>query len=276
MIEILVAVYLGFIQGITEFLPVSSSGHLVLSQILIHRFGLDTISDPLFFDVLLHLGTLLVVVVFYRNELFQFAHEWTNVGSERDTSIPKGSCTTWGWCVVAATFTTLVFYIPLKSPIERAFEAPLPVGFALLFTGTILLVSWRISGRHVERRERNLNLAIAVLIGLGQTIAIFPGVSRSGTTIAIALILGMRREEAVTFSFLLSIPAILGGALLGAPRVESISLVEPLVGMAMAALLGWFALSWLVRLVIRGRLVGFSIYCYSLGAVTILLAVTFG
>jgi undecaprenyl-diphosphatase len=272
MIDILVAAYLGFIQGITEFFPVSSSGHLVLSQLLLKRFGLDSIGDPLFFDVLLHLGTLLVVIGFYRNELLQFVYEWTGVGTSRDTSIPNGVCRMWTWCVAAATVTTLVFYIPLRTPIQSAFDKPLAVGLALLFTGTILLISRKVSGNRTAGGEKNLNLATAVLIGLGQTVAIFPGVSRSGTTIALALILGMRREEAVTFSFLLSLPAILGGALISAYSVESVSLAEPLVGMAVAALFGWFALSWLVRLVIRGRLVGFSVYCYALGAVTVLLA----
>lgn len=271
MSELLLAAYLGVTQGLTEFLPVSSSGHLVLSHVVFERYGLTVGEENLFFDVLLHLGTLAVVLLYYRKELFQFVQEWTGLGHTYQSTLPRGMCRIWTLYILASTAVTTALALPFEDQIEEAFSKPLPVGFGLLLTGTLLLLT-----RFVPDREPPIGSSMsfwkAVLIGAAQAVAVIPGVSRSGTTIAVALLLGVQRAEAVTFSFLLSIPAILGGALLTARKVDDVALAAPLIGMLFAAIFGWLALALLVKLVLRGRLLGFAIYCYIVGLITIALS----
>jgi undecaprenyl-diphosphatase len=273
MSELLLAAYLGFIQGLTEFLPVSSSGHLVLSHVVFERFGYTVGEENLFFDVLLHLGTLAVVFAYYRKELFQFVQEWTGFGHNYESTLPRGICRVWTLYILAATAVTTALALPFEDQIEEAFSKPLPVGFGLLLTGTLLLLTRLVPVRETETESGNsMSFWKAVLIGAAQAVAVIPGVSRSGTTIAVALLLGVQRAEAVTFSFLLSIPAILGGALLTARKVDDIALAAPLIGMLFAAIFGWVALALLVKLVLRGRLMGFAIYCYVVGLLTIAIS----
>lgn len=273
MTDLLIAAYLGFIQGMTEFLPVSSSGHLALSRIFMEWLGIETdgLGDDLFFEVLLHVGTLFVVLGYYRREIGQFLFEWTGIGNPGPTSIPQGVCRSWTLYVIVSTVITASLALPLKDVIESAFHSVTAVGCGLLFTAFILFVSWRTSKARSGDSFNSMNLLFAVLIGLGQFVAVTPGISRSGTTIAVALLLGMKREHAVTYSFLISIPAILGGAVLTAKDVEEFTVLIPVVGMAVAALFGWLALGLLVRLVIQGKLWGFSLYCLCVGLLAILL-----
>jgi undecaprenyl-diphosphatase len=265
MSEYLVAAFLGMVQGLTEFLPVSSSGHLVLFQEIFTALGHPLEGEHLFFDVLLHLGTLAVVLAFFRHELQQFVYEWTGLGARPVSTLPSNACKPWTFYLLLSTLITVAIALPLEDRIEAAFQSPIPVGAGLLLTGTLLGLTVLLERGRVPESGRDVTWWMAALVGLGQAVAVFPGVSRSGTTIAVALMLGMRRGEAVAYSFLLSIPAILGGALLQARKVEQFEWAAPLVGMATAALFGWIALRWLVNWVLRGKLMAFSYYCLFLG-----------
>jgi undecaprenyl-diphosphatase len=154
-------------------------------------------------------------------------------------------------------------------------ESPATIGLCLMGTGGILFASWGVSERRARRSPgagKDLDLLTALVIGVFQAGAVFPGISRSGATIAAALALGAYRREAVTYSFLLSIPAILGGALLTYRKVEDFNWAEPLVGTLVAAVCGWWALRWLVGLVERGRLVWFALYCLLVGATVLTIS----
>ena len=269
-----VAAILGILQGLTEFFPVSSSGHLALSEILLQKMGVPLPSEDLFFEVLLHVGTLLVVVGYYRREIFQFFHEWTRSKSAPTTTIPSGSCKQWTGYLLVSTLATVAIAIPFEGQIELAFREPLVVGTCLLITGGILVLAWWNIRNHQERTD--LSLLSALVIGLAQGVALLPGISRSGATIGAALIVGVGRREAVTYSFLLSIPAILGGTLRTALEVEEMAWSAAFVGMICAVGSGWIALRFLVRWVVEGKLIGFSLYCFILGGISIILALVAG
>jgi undecaprenyl-diphosphatase len=274
MTEYLLAAYLGTVQGLTEFLPISSSGHLALSHIIFRKLGLSLPTDDLFFDLLLHLGTLLVVLGFYRQEIYQFLQEWTGMGATVTSSIPTGVCRQWTWYILVATLVTAAISLPFEEQLEESFSEPFSMGVSWIFTGMLLMLSAWLSERTPESQIRPITLKTAVFVGILQAVSVLPAVSRSGATIAAALLLGVRRQEAVTFSFLISIPAILGAVLLHARKVEEVAWAAPLVGVVFAMIFGWLALGLLVRLVVRGRLVGFSVYCFAIGFLTVALAAT--
>jgi undecaprenyl-diphosphatase len=272
MTEYLLAAYLGIVQGLTEFLPVSSSGHLALSHIIFHHFGLTLPTDDLFFDLLLHLGTLIVVLGFYRREILQFIQEWTGIGGAIQSSVPTGVCKEWTGYILVATFVTAALSLPFKKQLEESFSEPYSMGVSWIFTGMLLILSGWLAERTPDDRTRPITLKTAIFIGVLQAVSVLPAVSRSGATIAAALILGVRKQEAVTFSFLISIPAILGAVLIQSRTVQEVAWAAPLVGVVFAMVFGWFALALLVKWVIRGRLTGFSLYCFAIGILTVALA----
>ncbi len=187
------AILLGLVQGLTEFLPVSSSGHLVLAQAI-----LGIRSEGILMEVLLHVATALVVLGFYREKAIDLLRP--RFDDERNR---------YRLAIIVGLLPTAFVGLFLKDRIEELFERPGPTLAALAFTGIFLLLT-----RLAPPRERRITLGIALIIGLAQAVAIMPGISRSGATIACALFLGVRRREGAEFSFLLSVPAILGAALL--------------------------------------------------------------
>ena len=247
----------------TEFLPVSSSGHLVFFQSV---FGFK--EPHVFFDVVLHLGTLLAVVVFFRTDLSNIL-QGTRQGLKAHKMGQNGiRLLIW---IIIATIPTGLMGILFKDWFESLFTRPKIVGGMLLTTGLILWFT-----RYVKRDGRlleKMGWADALLIGIVQGIAIIPGISRSGSTISTGLFCGLDRELAGKFSFLLSIPAILGATLLELRGIESPTEVwMHLVGMAIALLVGLLSLKFLMRIVRRGRLFTFAYYCWPVGIVMILLA----
>lgn len=240
---------LAVVQGLTEFLPVSSSGHLALGQMLL-RMGEGGLME----DVVLHMGTLLAVVVFYRAVLARLVRGTlgTEVGE-----IDGLSARQYVGLVVLGNVPAVVVGFTLKDRIEELFTSPWAVFAAMAATAVVL---W--STRRRRRGEDGPGVRTALLIGLAQSVAILPGASRSGWTIAVALWLGVRPEAAARFSFLLSIPAICGAMVLQLFDHEEITTpVGALVlGFVVAALVGLFALRWLVALVRRMELHRFAVY----------------
>lgn len=265
------AIVLGTVQGLTEFLPVSSSGHLVLFQNL---FGLK--EPELLFDICLHVGTLsAVIIVFYREildilkALLQIPARIQTAGGlvrllEVDASIRMALL------IVVGSIPTAAIGLLLKEITDQLFGSITIVGCMLLVTGTLLW--WTRNIRGDGRSVREATLKDALLIGIVQGLAILPGISRSGATISTALFLGVNRKLAGRYSFLLSIPAIVGALILGLDTPElhtSIPMGTIIAGSVISALVGWLALVILLRVVDRGQLHRFAPYCWIVGAITL-------
>jgi undecaprenyl-diphosphatase len=251
------------VQGLTEFLPVSSSGHLVFFQSV---FGVK--EALVFFDVMLHLGTLLAVIVFFRDDITRVVMDLPK-GFRRGTEVP-GSTRLLLWIIVASIPTGLMGFL-LKDWFESLFSQPKAVGIMLLITGLIL---WLTQYRKGERRTiERMRWVDAMLIGIAQGVAIIPGISRSGATISTGLFRGLDRELSGKFSFLLSIPAILGATLLEFRKIESPSEVWVyLAGTAVAFCVGLVALKVLMKIVRRGKLFNFAYYCWAVGILMMIVA----
>lgn len=239
------AIFLGLIQGVTEFLPVSSSGHLVLSEWIL---AFDNV--PVSYYILLHAATLIAVVVYFRKQL---------------KNISKGEL---GLLFVGSLPAGLVGLV-FKNPIQTYLFRPEFAVVGLIFTGFVLLLSrWHKSDSKSKMTTRLTSITYqqALIIGLAQAIAIMPGVSRSGTSVVAGLLLGLSPQQAFTFSFLLSIPAISGATLLSLDQWSAYSLnpVATLSGLAAALIVGLISLQLLDRMIKRQKLWYFSIYCFIL------------
>lgn len=263
------AALLGAVQGATEFLPVSSSGHLALAQ---RMFGIDAESAGHRFSIAVHAGTLLAVLWIYRREL---------AGLVRAALRPMQKSDDRDW-IVAIVVATLPLGIVLVPQVEGAVlaveEQPRLVGLALWFTALVLFLGFRRaeppSGRPPDPRAPSLRTAIG--IGLAQLVAVLPGVSRSGSTISAGLALGLDRERAARFSFLISVPAILGAVVLEVAKLSAMptGAVDPLpyaVGFATALVVGFVCLRWLLIIIRGGRITGFVIYLAVVGAIAVVI-----
>jgi len=259
------AITLGIVQGATEFLPVSSSGHLALvSQLL-------GIKPPLTFFVVVHFGTLLAIFAYYRQDFAQMLKSlvvW-NPADESGYDKLTQSRRLVGLLIVGTLPAALIGYL-FEDIVEQLFRSVLAVGLALIGTGLILLaVNWLRGHKHLPRTTA----VDAVIVGCAQAVAIMPGLSRSGCTIAAGLASGLQRDWAPRFAFLLSAPVILGGTVLEAARFvaqpgEPTMWLSYLVGGIVAAISGYVAINIVVRAVRAGNLMYFAAYCILVGAVT--------
>ncbi|RMF22862.1 MAG: undecaprenyl-diphosphate phosphatase [Deltaproteobacteria bacterium] len=258
------AIGLGVLQGLTEFLPVSSSGHLVLVQ---HLFP-EGISEALAFDVCLHFGTLVAVLWYFRADLIHMASALS--GKSRDPRYPAR----WVWLLALATVPAALVGGLWAQRIEAAFGSILAVGIALLTTAVLLWIGSRCLGG--RRGPLDLGAADAVVVGIFQAAALVPGVSRSGSTIVGALTRGLDEDTAARFAFLMSVPAIGGAVLRNASDVGVLLRADGLAvlaGTAAAAVTGFLAIELMMRAVRVGRLLPFALYCGVLGGLTLLVGV---
>jgi undecaprenyl-diphosphatase len=269
--DVTTAVLLGIIQGLTEFLPVSSSGHLVIFQNL---FGLT--EPELYYDVSVHLGTLLAVVIFYRSRLLAMLRaglEAVTGGTLKAAGSKDPQSLQFLWMVLIASIPTAIIGLAIKSHADSIFGSLRLVGVCLIVTGSLLLltgiVGRRRDGHDSAQSGRSApRLSDALLLGIAQGLAILPGISRSGTTISVGLFLGLDRSAAAAFSFILSISAILGAALLVLKDAVHDSAFDPmpcLIGIAVSFVVGYLSLRFLVFIVNKGHLNYFTPYCWLLG-----------
>lgn len=270
------ALLLGVVQGLTEFLPVSSSGHLVVGGEL-----LGITEHALLFDTLLHLGTLLPVLWFYRADLMEMVSALGKLGQGPARLWREDRGLRLAACVVIGTIPTGIIGFTLEDLFERLFSSLRTVGVTFLITGMILMLTRlrRDGSGEQESEQSHLSLTAprALLVGLAQGMAITPGISRSGSTIAAALLLGVERAMAARLSFLLSVPAILGAVLLQLRKLEGGTggmLPTYLAGTLAATVSGYFALRWLVALVRRGGLHWFAAYVWPLGIAVLIWSFT--
>jgi undecaprenyl-diphosphatase len=272
---------LGLVQGITEFLPVSSSGHLSILQ---NIFNLNYAEDNhLFFEVLLHLGTLISIIVVYWDDIkimltdgLAFIRMRSDVDSDEPIVLrPPARALLF---VIIGTFPMFIALIFSRS-VKRLFFSLGFIGFALLVTGGLLFVS----ERYIEKgnkTERTMTLWDALIIGLSQAAAIVPGLSRSGTTISVGLACGLSGNFAVKFSLLLSIPAVIGATLVtlfsAIRHGINFSLIPVyLVGFIIAVVIGFFAIQFIRRIMNKGDFGKFAYYCWGAGLLTIILSFIF-
>lgn len=254
------AFVLGTVQGLTEFLPVSSSGHLVVAEAAV---GLTT--PGVLVEVILHAGTLLAVVIVYWRTLWRLLH-----------GAAVGDRAAWRYILllVVATIPAAVAGLALEDLFEGAFDSLLLVGINFVVTGLIL---WSTRGRVQVAPSELPNVPRAAAIGVAQALAILPGISRSGTTVSLGLWLGLDPVRAAEFSFLMAIPTIAGAAVLQAPELSNgISSIggAPLVFSFVTALVsGVAAIRLLIALLERRAFFRFAPYCWSIGVVTIVWAV---
>ncbi len=270
-------IVLGIVQGLTEFLPVSSDGHLLVAETLFaHARGISRSGEQnLLFDVILHIGTTVAIVLFYRREVLLGVR-----GLMGSPDVPEEFTRPRLVRVGVLLFMAVLPLIPvalfLKKAIESTFEGLRPAGFGFMATSVVLLLTTWLGRKEGKKGLLETTWLDALLIGIAQTLAPLPGVSRSGLTIAAALALGLSRTWAVGFSLLLAVPTIAGAVVfklkdMTAADWQSDRFLPMLAGTVLAGIVGYYAILWLVRVVRSGRLWYFSVYLL-IAALIVLLA----
>lgn len=272
------AIILGLVQGVAEFLPISSSGHLSVLQNLFH---MSTAEDGhMFFDVLLHLGTLISICIVYWHDIvtmfretIQFFRNTNKPAAERQ-QLPAARMVL---MIIVATLPLFVI-LPVNDYVEQLYYHTFFIGIAFLLTGCLLFVSDKMpAGR---RTEKNMRIKDALIIGVCQAVATIPGLSRSGTTITAGMATGLNRDFAVKFSFMMSLPAVLGANILSLVKAAKtgidVSLLPAyLIGMVVAMISGIFAIGLVKHITSKGKFGNFAYYCWGVGALTIILSLIF-
>jgi undecaprenyl-diphosphatase len=262
---------LGVVQGLTEFLPVSSSAHLVLVPWVV---GWEL--DPAYafvFDVLVQMGTLVAVIVFYARTLAGMVSAvWKGLRRRQPFADPLARL---AWLIVLATIPALLAGLLLHDVVEAAFDSPAAVSFFLLVTAAMLAGAERL-GRP-QRSLDELRPVDALIVGVAQALALFPGISRSGSTISAGLVRGLLRPESARFSFLMSVPVLLGAAVVGLKDLAelspaTVSLAPLVVGFLTSAVVGYLVIRWLLTYLGGHRLTVFAVYCFVVGSVGLVLS----
>ena len=251
---------MGILQGLTEFLPVSSSGHLVIGQ---YFFGLG--EPELLFDIGVHFATMAAVVIYFRKDVFKL---FKGIFTRREE---KGKKT--AYAIIIGTIPAVVVGLLFRDFFESLFNSPKSASVMLMITGVILLSS--VFGKPKGKRIWGIKWFDALMVGIAQAAAILPGISRSGSTITAALHLGIEKEDAAKFSFLLALPAIFGATVLELGDLVSASaeqLVPLAIGMLSAGVTGYLAIAIMLKMVNRGKLYAFAPYCILLGITVLIIA----
>ena len=268
----LTAFLLGLVQGVAEFLPISSSGHLAIAQNLLHIEGAGSV--PEFFDVLLHLGTLIAVFAAYWKDICEMVVEFfRGIGdlAHRSTPSPVPPARRLILLIVVGTLP-LFAVLPIRKAVQGLGDNMVFVGAALIVTGFLLFLCDRV--RKGRKTERSATWLDALLVGVGQAVATLPGVSRSGMTITAGCFVGYERRFAVRFSFLLSIPAVLGANILSIgdavkAGINGAEVPMYLVGVVTAAVVGYLCIRLLKYVADKGRFGAFAYYCWAVGILTL-------
>ena len=284
--SLLQAILMGLIQGLTEFLPVSSSGHLALFKIL---FGVET-DTGILFDVLLHVGTLAAICVVYYKDIWRlivegccivrdaavnvviFFRNQINKESQGYRRIVCNSYRKFVMLVIVSTIPTGIIGFMGKDVVEMASEILIVPGICLIVTGVLLIIADRI--KDGDKLPKSVTYTNAFGVGIAQGIATLPGLSRSGTTITACLLSGYQRNFAVKYSFIMSIPAILGALVLELTDLKGLQVTAPdvtcyVVGMLVAAVVGYICIKTMLVIVRKKKFTGFAIYCFIVGALSI-------
>jgi len=258
-VHILEAILLGVLQGLTEFLPVSSSGHIELGKYL---FGIE-LKDDLLFSLFLHLATVLSTIIVFRKDILSIIKELFQFKFNEATRFVT--------YILISMLPVFIVGIFFKDAVESFYNGNIAfVGAMLIITGLLLLASEKI-----KAKTRNLNAPSAFIIGIAQAIAVLPGISRSGATIATGLISGVDRSAIARFSFLMVIPPIIGASILDVGNISnskynSTDILNMCAGFMAAFLTGLFACKLMIRLVKNSKLIYFAIYCFLVGSICLI------
>ena len=272
------AVLLGLVQGIAEFLPISSSGHLSIINNLFNMSPLE--QGHMLFDVLLHLATLISILVVYWNDIVLMIAELlslANIGPMAGQQKQRYPAVRLFLMIVIATLP-LFLIMPVRKQIETLYYHNVFIGVMIIFTGFMLYTSDKMT--QGKKTERSMTMLDALIIGLCQCVATIPGLSRSGTTITAGIATGLRRDFAVKFSFLLSLPAVLGANILGLidafqSEIDWTCLPAYLVGMVVALVSGIASINLLRYISANGKFGKFAYYCWVVGVLGIILSMIF-
>ena len=266
--DIIQGIIIGIVQGLTEFLPVSSSAHLVFIQKLLG------VQSSLAFDTFLHLGTLIAVMWFFRYDIYKMLKSWwLSLGDILQGRFKEGfyedPYKRLAWYVILATIPVGIVGVLFEDSVDALFSGALYVpAFFLFVTGTILYLSQRMTSGEIN--YNTITKKEALFMGLGQACAILPGLSRSGTTIAAGLTIGLDKEFASKFSFILSIPAILGAFLLQVKDIGSAmdaNFLPVFLGFIASIIAGYMAIKWMLDLIQNKSLDIFAFYCWLMGLI---------
>ena len=268
--DIFQAIIIGLVQGLTEFLPVSSSAHLIFAQ---QALGVGDVG--LAFDVLMHVGTLVAVIIYFFNDIINMIKGFllSLVDLKNGNfmgEIKKDPYKKLAWLTILATIPVGVVGVLFNDMIESMFQGLTIPAFLLLVTGCLLYASQRMNSGRID--VRNVTIKEALIMGCGQALAVLPGLSRSGTTIAAGLFAGLDKEFAAKFSFILSIPAILGAAVFQLKDLSggSVEIGACIAGFIVAAISGYLAISFLLKIVREKSLDIFAYYCWIVGIIVLI------
>ena len=268
--DIFQAIIIGLVQGLTEFLPVSSSAHLIFAQ---QALGVSDVG--LAFDVLMHVGTLVAVIVYFFNDIVNMIKGFllSLVDLKNGNfmgEIKKDPYKKLAWLTILATIPVGVVGVLFNDMIESMFQGLTIPAFLLLVTGCLLYASQRMNSGRID--VRNVTIKEALIMGCGQALAVLPGLSRSGTTIAAGLFAGLDKEFAAKFSFILSIPAILGAAVFQLKDLSggNIEIGACIAGFVVAVISGYLAISVLLKIVREKSLDIFAYYCWIVGLIVLI------
>ena len=271
--QTLQAAIMGAIQGLTEFLPVSSSGHIVLSsafyKMITGASFLSVDSEEIFFDILIHLATLFAVIIYFFKDIKDIFMGFFKSLINRDF---KNENFKTGVYILCATFITGVFGLIIKDFAHKLTENPFIVSILIIVTGSVLFISEKIS-----KKSKNINLKTAFLVGLFQGLAVFPGLSRSGMTISAALLCGTERMKAARFSFILSVPIIILASLvyplisIDLNEFQTFNLKAMIIGVLTAFIVGYICIKGFMKFIDKKGLKAFSYYCWIIGAISALV-----
>lgn len=269
---ILQAILLGVVQGLTEFLPISSSGHLVLVPWMLN-WQIDP-EAAFIFDVLVQLGTLVAVIAYFREDLARLI--WAAVrglASMRPVQQPDARL---AWLLLLATIPAAAAGVLSKSLVEDTFNLPLAAAGFLIVTGLVLFAADRFGKDSTSLALADVTPGKAAWIGLAQVLSLFPGISRSGMTISAGLSTGLSGVSAARFSFLMAIPIMIGAGLIALQDLigmpDAVSQIPTLIGgFLSAAVVGYLSIRWFFGFLSKGRLTVFALYCFALGGLSIIL-----
>lgn len=276
--DIIQAIILGIVQGLTEFLPVSSSAHLVLVPPII-GVTYSNPSQAVAFDTLLHLGTLVAVIAYFWREIIIIIKSLISsildiFRGKFKTGLKEDTYKKLAWLLVIGTIPAVLAGVLLNKEFEALFNNYAAVGFFLLITGVLLWIAEKLKGGG-DKEVKNVTFKDALVVGIFQAIAIAPGISRSGSTIAAGLLLGLKRELAARYSFLLAIPVIAGAA---AVQIKDIgagfeaNTAALIAGFLAAMIVGFLAIKLLLKIIKERTLMIFAYYCWIVGAATLIIS----
>lgn len=282
--DMLYAAFLGLVQGVAEFLPISSSGHLALFENLFGMEALESMGGSALFNILLHFATLVAVIIAYWSDVKEMCTEGVGMVKSvlrREPILGQGEpipARRLVLMIIAATLP-LFLIVPFQDALEELNEMPGFIGLALIVTGVLLFVSDRM--RRGSKTEKDMTVVDALIVGLAQGLATIPGLSRSGTTITVGMSRGFERNFAVRFSFLMSLLSVTGAVVLQVFDVieegfDARLLPMYLVGMVIAGVTGYFCIKLLQKIIQKGRFGGFAYYCWAVGALSIVLSLVLG